>query len=420
MAAAAAIAVTGCGTAGTSHCEPSERPTVLSGHQRVNPVVASNGGTDAVAAWQTTTGAPVEVRTRQGAGAWVPVSQIGGRNSREPAVAMTVDGTAFVALQTYDPSHRARIGVMSDADDWASTTYVSAEHVTARKPRIAFDRTGRGIAVWQADRSGTSTEIQVSERATDGTWSAPRTISRSNRVGTPHLAVAPDGSAVVAWHGQAGRRTQIWSATRGATGAWTDAAPLSPAVHHALDPGVAAFADGTGAVGWVESGRGGPTHVSVARLVDGDWDTPTTVASPDEAPREMSRPGRAEMAPGLVFSPDGRLSISWAAGSDGVTQVFTATADHSGRFTPIRPLSRHGQQAGGVAVGRAPGGVPVTAWEEIDGGLLRVRASIGGGACRDVAPADGESAGIRIAGGTAPVAVYIDLNRGRIMGADLT
>ncbi len=416
----AAIALAGCGSVGTSQCGPSDPPTVLSGHQRVNPVVASNGGTDAIAAWQTTTGAPVEVRTRRNAGAWSPVQQIGGRNSREPSVAMTVDGRGFVALQTHDESHRARIGVMTDADGWTSTTFISAENRSARKPRIAFDRAGRAIAVWQADRSGTSTAIQMSERRADGTWSEPQTISDSGRVGTPHLAVAPDGSAVVAWHGQSGRRTQIWAAARDAAGTWSDAEPVSSAVHHALDPGVTAFATGVGAVAWVESGRGGPTYVNVARLADGEWDTPATVTEPDEIPREMSRPGRADMAPGLVFAPDGRLTVSWAAGRGGATEVATATTDDAGRFTPVQPLSRPGQQAGGVAVGRAPGGVPVTGWEEIDGGLLRVRTRTADGVCRDVAPADGESAGIRIAGGTAPVAVYIDLNRGRIMAADLT
>lgn len=420
MVACAALALAGCGgTVDASRCGPSGPATVLSDRQRVMPVVASNGGTDTVAAWQTTTGAPVEVRTRKDAGAWAPVRQIGGRNSRDPDVAMTPQGTAFVALETYDPSHRARIGVVSDGDGWASMTYISPETFAARRPRIAFDRAGRGIAVWQIDASGTSTEIQMSERSPDGTWSAPRTLSAVGRQGTPQLAVAPDGSAVVAWHGQSNRRAQIWATSRSATGEWSDATPVSPEVHHAVDPGVAAFASGTAAVGWVQSARGGPAIVSVARRVDDAWDTPTIVTTMDETAREMSRPGRAEMAPGLVFVPDGRLTISWAAGRDDTTEVATATMNAAGRFTPIHRLSRPGQQAGGVTLGRAPGGTTITGWEEIDGGLLRVRVATDGGTCHDIAPPDGESAGIRIAGGTAPVAVYIDLNRGRIMGSDL-
>lgn len=392
---------------------------MLSDEHRVNPVVASNGGTDAVVAWQTITGDPVEVRTRRNAGAWSPVHLLGGENARDPAVAMTPDGTAFVALQTYDTDHRARVGVSSDADGWRTTTYVSPLDVTARTPSIGFDTTGRGIAVWQVDRSTTSTEIQVAERSPSGTWSEPRALSAPGRVGTPHLAVASDGSAVVSWHGQAGRRSRIWAATRRADGTWTDAAPLSSSVSYAVDPGVAALRDGDAAVSWIEV-TGDAAKVDVARTTDGEWEPPTTVDTADEGPREMSRPGRAEMAPALAYAPDGRLTVAWATTRNGTTQVSATRTDADGRLVPKHALSRPGEQAGGVTAARAPGGATIIGWEEIDHDLLRARVRIGDARCRDLAPPDGESGGVRMAGGTAPVAVYIDLNRGRIMGVDLT
>ena len=392
---------------------------VLSDQHRVDPVVASNGGTDAVAAWETNTGAPVEVRTRRDAGAWTPVRTIGGRNSRDPAVAMTPKGTALVALQTYDDTHTARIGTTTDADDWAAMRYVSSAGVTARAPAVGVDASGRAVVVWQADHSPTSVEVQMAQESADGTWSRPRTLSGPGRMGTPRLAVAPDGSAVVAWAAQTGRHSRVWGARREATGRWTAAQPLSPVLRHATDPGVAALRDGVAAVAWAEETDGGSVLMSVARMGDGKWTEPETVDRANELPREMSRPGRVEMAPAAVFSPDGRLSVSWAAGRGSTTGVFSATTGADGRFTSW-PLSAPGRQAGGVTLARAPGGATVTGWEEIDGGLLRVRVQTDRGACRDIAPPVGESAGVRIAGGTAPVAVYIDLNRGRIMGTDLT
>lgn len=421
-AAVVSVAVAGCGASDiATRCPPVGIPVELSDSRRVDPVVATNGGTDAVAAWQTSTGAPVEVRTRHAAGQWEPVRAIGGRNSRDPSVAMTAEGDALVALQTYDDSHRARIGVASERGDWA-IRHISPERSTARTPSIAVDAAGRAIAVWQADRSATSTEIQLAERSADGTWSTARTVSHTSRVGTPTLAMAADGSAVVAWPDESGKKPQIWATVRTPDGQWTDPEPLSPSGRRAVTPGVAALHEGIAAVGWVESDAAnrGPVVVTIARHDAEGWGTPTIIDEADEAPREMSRPGRAEMSPGLVFAPDGRLTISWATGRNDITEVSTASVDAEGRPGPVRLLSNPREQAGGVSVARSTGGAVVTGWEEIDGGLLRVRAQVDERACRDVAPPTGESASIRIGGGTAPVAVYLDLNRSRVMAVDLT
>jgi hypothetical protein len=62
-------------------------------------------------------------------------------------------------------------------------------------------------------------------------------------------------------------------------------------------------------------------------------------------------------------------------------------------------------------------------WEELDGGLIRARAELvaadRGAGCSDLSAGRAETGGVRSAGGSAPVAVFVDLDRGRVKVADL-
>jgi len=398
---------------------PATPPTALSDDRRVEPVVAGNAVDTVAAAWRPTTGDPVEVRVRARSGEWSPVTPIGGRNARDPAVAVSPDGTAWIAVQAYDPRRRPSVTVHSSRDGWRTAETVSAPDAGARRPRIAVDARGTVTAVWVRDAGTNRGIVQAATRPPDGGWTAPVTISAEGLIGRTALAVAPDGSAVAAWEDGDDSDRRIIAAVRTGTNTWAAASILSEPGRYSADPAVAVHTDGRAAAAWVtDRGREG-AEARVATATDGTWAASTTVDTGEELALEMSRPGRALTGPAIAIAPDGRMAAAWSLTDGGVTSVRAAEMADD-RWS--RPVTVSGEgQAGGVSVALGPGGRPFVGWEEIDDGLLRARVTAldAPGRCRDLTPPAGETAGVRLAGGARPVAVLIDLNDSGIVAVDL-
>ncbi len=397
---------------------PDTAPTPLSDERRVEPKVAGNG-VEAAAAWMTTTGDPVEVRTRDRTGRWDAVHAIGGRNARDPAVTVAPDGTAYVIVQTYDAERRSSVVVYSSANGWRSGATISTGDGGARRPQIGVDARGLLTAIWVRDVGTSGGEVRTATRDARGRWSAPTSLSDVTRVGRTALAVAPDGTATATWEGGGRSDRRIEGAMRPADGRWTTAAVLSDTRRYATEPAVAAGNDGVVAATWLShAGDGAQAHVSVGTR--GEWAPAETLDRGDDLPLEMSRPGRASMAPAVVIAPDGEMAAAWSLTWDGVSAV-RASRRITQRWTPPATVSGARNQSGGVSLALGPGARPLVAWEEIDGGLLRARVTSldEPDRCADLVPTDGETAGVRVTGGARPTAVLVDFNRSRVIGTDL-
>jgi hypothetical protein len=163
----------------------------------------------------------------------------------------------------------------------------------------------------------------------------------------------------------------------------------------------------------------------VSERTDGAaWSAPRAVGRGSARPRELARPGRADTGPDVAILPDGRAVAAWTLVQDGANRLGTAIRDANGRWdTPIGQPGAGGP-AGGAQVAPVAGGGALLAWEELDGGLIRARSqhiAVGDGTerCADLSTARSETGGVRLAGGSAPAGVFIDLNRGRVRAANL-
>ncbi len=189
--------------------------------------VSVNARGDAAAVWVrgARREAMIVVSTRPAGGIWTRPEGISrrGRPAIDPEVAVDAQGQVFVtwrqvdrvrSVRTTDGLRRqavyvARARTRAAADSrWSPIVTLSSTRNKVGPPRLGVDDAGNAVVAWHWG-TGTSPrapgfvgEMQVVTRATDGTWSAPRRVSRStlcSEVRLPRVAVGGRGHAVVWW-----------------------------------------------------------------------------------------------------------------------------------------------------------------------------------------------------------------------------
>jgi hypothetical protein len=79
--------------------------------------------------------------------------------------------------------------------------------------RVAVDSAGVAVVSWQRVDHADVTVVQARRRAVDVSLSAVQTLSDGDFTAEmPEVAVAPGGSAVVAWQSSDGASSRIWAA----------------------------------------------------------------------------------------------------------------------------------------------------------------------------------------------------------------
>jgi len=428
VALTAMLVVSGCATGGMSACvAPATVATSLSGDDRRDPAVATDGGAGAVAVWESGTGGPIEASTRATDRGWTAAAALSRDGARDPSVAMDPAGNA-IAVWEWQPVGKARTIEMSTASPdgtWRSPTMVSTPGASAHDAQVAVDGRGRAVAAWRRHTNGADAVIEVVAQRTDGTWDMPRAISADGaRARRPRLAVAPNGAAALVWEQRLHGNHVVATATRDPAGTWSDPAVVSVGVRGSREPDVAVSPLGAAVVVWIGRDRQG-IGVFVSERADGAaWSPPRAIGRGSDRPRELARPGRADTGADVATLADGRVVAAWTLVEDGANRLGTAIRDADGHWDPPAGRPGPGGPAGGAQVAPVAGGGALLAWEELDAGLIRTRVrriAVEGsaGRCADLSPARSETGGVRLAGGSAPAAVFIDLNRGRVRAANL-
>lgn len=399
----------------------------LSGADRRDPAVATDGGARAVAVWESGTGGPIEASMRMADRAWTAATALSRDGARDPSVAMDPAGDAIAAWE-WQPVGGSRTIEMSSAGPdgiWSPPTMLSTPGAAAHDAQVAMDGTGRAIVAWRRDTTGPDAVIEVAERRVDGAWGMPRPISTDGaRARRPRLAVAPNEAAALVWEQRVDGNRAVAAATRSPKGTWSGPTVVSAGVRRTQEPDVAIGPLGAAVAVWIGRDDQG-IGVFVAEHADGAaWSPPRGVGRGNDRPRELARPGRADTGADVAVLPDGRAVAAWALFRGGENRLGTAIRDAHGSWIAPSDQPGAGGPAGGVQVAPMAGGGALLAWEELDGGLIRARvrriaAGGGGDRCADLSAARSETGGVRLAGGSAPAAVFIDLNRSRIRVADL-
>jgi hypothetical protein len=184
-------------------------------------------------------------------------------------------------------------------------------------PSLAGSYAGGAVAAWLEAGQTVVAERRPGASAFTQAF-AVSTCCNDYSGNRPHVAVGRRGDAVVAWLRLDGGGAQhVMAAYRppgGAFGAPEDVASTTAA----LLRDVALGADGTVALGWVDSG--GPATVAIRAPATGHWGAPEGIGNPQRQPSFGS--------PVLGVDGAGRVAAAWLEASGGVTApAFVAYRD---------------------------------------------------------------------------------------------
>lgn len=314
-------------------------------------------------------------------------------------------------LSTYIPGH-PRIrgfswfnwdlpGKVGGQADWSIESSTSAQQAFRKAIQSSFYKGG---PVQLPDL----TKVPVPTPAPGG--DAPGVIdlgAAGEIAGEPDLAVAPNGVATVVWSQRSGSRFVVLARRIGADGKPIGSpTAISDPTQDALDPSVAAAADGSATVAWSEwAEEGGKTDFVIrCRRI-----SPGGVL---EGPSSLSAVGRDSVDPDVATGPGGTATVVWkrADGEDHylikVRQIDAGGVPlGSGGATFSEPL----QDASEPRVLVGPDGTSTVAWIRYDGsetydlgdGIVQARTLAEDGALSPTTldlSAGGQSAnGLRIA-----------------------
>lgn len=409
----------GCGGPVASHCAPaSHAPVALSDAHRRSPVVGANAGDTVAAAWESDTGGAIQVRIRRiddSGDVWGPAVELGGPGGRAPSVAVTPGGTVFVAWRE-DTTTTSTVRLAGATDTgWAQLSTGNVPLDGADAAQVAADGSERPTLIVRRRRDdGTAALLALQPGVDDG---AQTLTSVPSSIDDPQLSVAPDGTAVVAWR-QSARAPGVYALVRPPGGRWGRPTRISSTAS-GIDLVLAAEPDGVATVLWTAFDDAG-ARVETRAFDGARWHAATTLDRGTGRAGEVPRPGFTNRRPTMVRLPDG-IAAAWPIRTPDGTVIRAAIRDRSGKWAAPTTIAGPGGAVGSVALATGPGGVALAGWEEIDGGLLRVRTSplATSSTCTDLSGPTTEAADIRMVASATPTAVYVDVRRGRVMAVDL-
>lgn len=341
--------------------EPWSPPTELSaaGQDAFDPQVAIGADGTAVAVWRWWDGTDyrVQATTRPATGSWSsPLTLSGaGADAWDPQVivgkkgaAVAVWGRSAGSVSQVQASARATKG------SWSSPATLSTGVGDARDPQVAVGSNGTTVAVWSRS-DGSNYRAQASTRGTAGSWSSPVSISGAGAdAEDPQVAVGSDGSATAVWRGSDGSNERINTAARSSEGTWSAPASLSPAGRDAHDPQVAVDPVGTTTAVWARWDGSSDRVQAASRVRSGAWSAPQTLS--------MSR--QDANTPQVAAGSDGRATALWHQ-SDGFSEhVLAAVRKPDGSWSvPTEVAGGFFASADRPAIASGSDGTVAAVWE---------------------------------------------------------
>lgn len=174
------------------------------------------------------------------------------------------------------------------------------------------------------------------------------------------VAVAPDGTATVVWSArQGGGDFQVFARRIAPDGIRGPVQQLSASGQDALAPQVAVAPDGTATVAWVRSD--GADFLAQARRIAPD-------GTPEESTKNLSNTGQDAAEPQVAVAPDGTSTVVWKRfdGSHYLVQERRIAPDGT-REASFHVLSEAKQDAVEPQVAAGPDGVATVVWSRFDG-----------------------------------------------------
>ena len=191
---------------------------------------------------------------------------------------------------------------------WSIATLIETDTGDARRPQIAFDIKGNGLAVWQ-QTDGSRYNIWANRYTVGFGWGVAELIETDNAGDalSPQVAIDANGNALAVWYQSDGTRTNIW-ANRYTSGTGWGTAELieTDNAGSAYHPRISIDTSGNALVVWYQS-DGTRTNIWANRYTSGTWGMAALI--------ETNNSGDA-LAPQIAFDASGNALAVWAQ-SDG-------------------------------------------------------------------------------------------------------
>ncbi|MGY5047440.1 FG-GAP-like repeat-containing protein [Streptomyces sp. 900105755] len=220
--------------------------------------------------------------TRGSDGTWSASEQLsdtvtdGADSAHSPSVSVTSDGTTVVVYkQTVGPSASVRtVSRAAGATNWTAPAAASPGYRSISNPEVSAADDGTATVAFEATDESGDQSIRTAARSTDGTWSAPETVTATADLdGTPEPLIAPDGDVTLVWSDYTTAFATRTATRSAATGGWSAVQTLS------TSSSVSATAigdDGTVHALSTQSVSGKTGLVEFVRS-DGEWTAPTVL-----------------------------------------------------------------------------------------------------------------------------------------------
>ncbi len=244
---------------------------------------------------------------------------------------------------------------------WPEPNDLSEASLQIRKHEIALDGTGNAVVAWVERADATHAVKAVVRSAGSGVWGARVTLSSGENVSAgPTLALAPNGTAIVAW---VERSSVVRVATGDATTAtWQLTSDLSRSANPVLgEPQAVLNAAGDGAVAWVQqaSGESRPRVKVAQRSAGGSWTAPTSLRSVRPQPASDAAVG---------IDRTGSVVVGWIALGEVEAAAYSAA---TGLWTDPRIVADADPRATELQLAVNPSGNAIAAWSTNEGGSPR-------------------------------------------------
>src|SRR3954447_5888602 len=259
---------------------------------------------------------------------------------------------------------RARVAVAFGSADGPSlgTPRTIQTDDVAFLPSMALASDGTGLVAWISRASGNRRQVKVSLRAPGGRFGAPSIISGTGRANSITTAVGPQGQRLVAFE----RNGRLMARYRAAGHSWGSLQDLG-AVASGTDNELAALVTSGGRAMIADVHRQLTEGGSDAPLVVAAWVQPVG-ATRFRAGQRLEQGGVIQAsAPALVPIEARGAALAWVGGDPGApdtpngpsTRVKVSVMGTDGRFAAAQPLSAAGEPVKAVAGGGGGGGARV-------------------------------------------------------------
>jgi hypothetical protein len=244
--------------------------TAGTGGQETVPSVALDGRGDALIAWETlsgTAGYEIDTAYRPAGGTWQQPVTVGDSAVKDvaPAVAFDSEGHATIVWATEAGAAEAvASATMTSPGEWSAATQTTAETYTyVYEVQVALDAHGDATAAWTSYQAGVYA-LGVAQQPVGRDWTDEKDLVTGGLSDGPDpqaldLAVNATGSAAVSWAYGVNQPGAVAMAVKPAGGAWTTTSPLATVTGSEFMeyPQVAVSPDGTVTADWAVDNEGG-------------------------------------------------------------------------------------------------------------------------------------------------------------------